>query len=336
MSDAVVRYGLISTAQIGLNAHVPGARESANSVIEAVSSRSEEKASKAAEEHGIPRWYGSYDEMLADPELDAVVNTLPNSMHCEWTVRAAEAGKHVLCEKPLAVTADEARQMIEAARANGVLLVEAFTHRWNPQMRRVREMIAGGAPGEVTSVEGALTFDVFSRPNWESNVRVSADLAGGSLMDAGCYPVYAARFVLGAEPVRAFGFARTKPGLGLRVDTTFSGLLEFPSGAVAYITSSLEQSRRNTLAVFGTDGRVSIPDVFDENGPVVVTTGEGERREELSGSGRFTVQFDDFSDCVLTGRVPEFPAEDGLRNTCALVALLESAAKGVAVEVEKA
>ena len=336
MSDGVVRYGLISTAQIGLNAHVPGARESANSVIEAVSSRSEAKAREAAAEHGIPRWYGSYDEMLADAELDAVVNTLPNSMHCEWTVKAAEAGKHVLCEKPLAVTVAEARRMIEAAAANGVLLVEAFTHRWNPQMRRVREMIAGGALGEVTSVEAALSFPLLASPreDWESNVRVKADLAGGSLMDAGCYPVYAVRFVLGAEPVRALAFARSKGDL--QVDSTFSGLLEFPSGAVGHVTSSIEQSRRNTLTAFGTDARVSIPDVFDEQGPIVVTTDEGERTEEMSGPGRFRVQFDDFSECVLTGRAPEFPAEDGLRNTCALVALVESADKGVAVEVEQA
>jgi len=335
MSDGVVRYGLISTAQIGLNAHVPGARESANSVIEAVSSRTEEKARQAAAEHGIPRWYGSYAEMLADAGLDAVVNTLPNSMHCEWTVKAAEAGKHVLCEKPLAVTVAEARRMIDAARRNGVLLVEAFTHRWNPQMRRVREMIAGGALGEVTGVESALTFPLLASPReeWESNVRVKADLAGGSLMDAGCYPVYAVRFVLGAEPVRVAAIARSRPGC--EVDSTFSGLLEFPSGAVGHVTSSIEQLWRNTLTAFGTSGRVSIPDMFDEKSPVVVTTDGGERTEELAGPGRFTVQFDDFSDCVLTGRAQEFPAEDGLRNTCALVALLASAREGAAVEVEQ-
>jgi len=336
MSGRVVRYGLISTAQIGLKAHVPGARESANSVIEAVSSRAEAKARDAAAEHSISRWYGSYEELLADADLDAVVNVLPNSMHCEWTVKAAEAGKHILCEKPLAVTVAEARQMIDAANANGVLLVEAFTHRWNPQMRRVREMIAGGALGEVTSVESALTFPLLSLPrkDWESNVRVKADLAGGSLMDAGCYPVYAVRFVLGAEPVRALAFAHSKGDL--QVDSTFSGLLEFPSGAVGHVTSSIEQVWRNTLTAFGESGRVSIPDVFDEKSPVVITTDEGERTEELTAPGRFTVQFDDFSECVLTGRTPEFPAEDGLRNTCALVALLASADKGVAVEVEQA
>ncbi|NQU97752.1 MAG: Gfo/Idh/MocA family oxidoreductase [Chloroflexi bacterium] len=330
MPGEIVRYGLISTAQIGLNAHVPAARESANSEIAAISSRDEAKARKAAAKHGIPRWYGTYEGLLADPDLDAVVNTLPNSMHCEWTIKAAEAGKHILCEKPLAVTMAEARRMIEAARANGVLLVEAFTHRWNPQMRRVREMITGGVLGEVTSLESVLTFPL---RDWKNDVRIKPELAGGSLMDAGCYPLYAVRFVMGAEPVRVTAIARSKGDRG--VDTTFSGLLEFPTGAVAHITSSLEQSRRCTLEVIGTDGQVSVLNMFNEDSPTVITTDDGRRTEEMSGPGRFRVQFDDFSECVLTGRAPEFPAEDGLRNTAALVALLTSASTGVVEEVEQ-
>ncbi|MEX0762984.1 MAG: Gfo/Idh/MocA family oxidoreductase [Dehalococcoidia bacterium] len=330
MPGDVVRYGIISTAQIALNRHVPAAAESANSEIVAVSSRSDEPAKQAAEKHGIPKWYGTYDELLADPDIDAVINPLPNSMHHEWTIKAAEAGKHILCEKPLAVTVQEAREMIDAARANNVVLVEAFTHRWNPHLRRARQLIAEGAIGKVTNLYSALTFNV-AEP--AGNVRFSKELAGGALMDAGCYAVYACRFAMSTEPVRAAGFAHDSGNWG--VDTTFSGLLEFPGGAVAYTGTSMEQPRRCDLIALGTEGRIEIPDMFDDSGPVIVTIGDDKKTEATPAPNRFTVQFDEFSECVLTGKAPEFPAEDGTRNTAALVALLTAAREGKVVDVEQ-
>ena len=330
MPDGVVRYGIISTAQIALNRHIPAARTSANSEITAISSRSDAPARQAAEEHGIPKWYGSYDELLADPDLDAVVNPLPNSMHAEWTIKAAEAGKHILCEKPLSVDVAEGRRMIDAADANNVVLVEAFTHRWNPHLRKARRLIADGAIGEVTGLDSALRFNV-EEP--EGNVRFSKELAGGSLMDAGCYAVYAVRFAMSAEPVRAVGFARDNGDWG--VDTTFSGLLEFPNGAVAHVGSSVEQERRCFLEVSGTDGRIDIPDMFDDNGPIVITRGDDTKTESTPAPNRFQVQFDEFSECVLTGKPPEFPADDGLRNMAAIEALLASARNGATAPVEQ-
>ena len=204
MQMDIVRYGIIGTAEIALNQHIPAARESANSEVLAISSRDQARARQAAEKHGIPRWYGSYDALLDDPDVDAVINCLPNSLHSEWTIRAAEAGKHVLCEKPLAITVDEARRMIDATNYNKVVLVEAFTHRWNLHLRRARELIADGVIGHVTGLTAALTFSV-AQP--DGNIRFSPELAGGSLLDAGCYAVYACRFVLGEEPRRAVGFA---------------------------------------------------------------------------------------------------------------------------------
>lgn len=331
MPDGIVRYGVISTAQIALNRHIPAARDSASSEITAISSRGEEKARQAAADHNIPKWYGTYDELLADPDLDAVINPLPNSMHCEWTIRAAEAGKHILCEKPLAVTVDECRRMIDAARANNVVLVEAFTHRWNPHLRTARRLIAEGAIGDVTGLDSALTFSI-AQP--EGNVRFSPELAGGSLLDAGCYAVYACRFVMGAEPVRATGFAFDAGGYG--VDTTFTGMLEFPGGAVARVGSSMEQPGRCNLGVVGSEGRLEIPNMFDDGGPLIVRIGGEERVEATPAPDRFTAQFDEFSECVLTGKAPEFPAEDGLRNTAALVALLTAARDGVVTDVEQA
>ena len=330
MPKDVVRYGIISTAQIALDRHMPAARESANSNIVAISSRDGAKARRVAEEHGIPRWYGSYDALIVDPDVDAVINPLPNSMHCEWSIKAAEAGKHILCEKPLAVTVDETRRMIDAASANNVVLVEAFTHRWNPHLRMARKLIAEGAIGQVTSLTSALTFPI-AEP--KGNVRFSPELAGGSLLDAGCYAVYACRFVLGEEPRRVAGFAYDRGGYG--VDTTFTGLVEFPNGAVAHIGSSMEQPRRCELVAIGSKGRIEIPNMFDDSGPIIIRVGDDKRIEATPAPDRFRVQLDEFSECVLTGKPPEFPPEDGLLNTAVLVALLAAAREGVVVDVEQ-
>ena len=261
MPGKVVRYGVLSTAWIARLRLIPAAKESANSELVAISSRIEEKARTTAAEHDIPVWYGSYDELLSDTNVDAVINPLPNSMHCEWTIKATEAGKHVLCEKPLAVTMDEARRMIAAAEANGVVLVEAFTHRWSPHLRTARRLIAEGEIGKITALHSALG----GRSEPRGNIRFSHELAGGSLMDLGSYAVYACRFVLGQEPVRVAGFAYDSGGYG--VDTSFSGLLEFPGGATAHVASSFEQHRRCELIAVGSEGRIEIPDMFDDSGP---------------------------------------------------------------------
>ena len=322
---SVVRYGLLSTAQIGINAHLPALRKSENSEVVSISSRGSAKAKAAAEEHDIDRWYGSYEEQLADPEMDAVINSLPNGMHCEWTIKAAAAGKHILCEKPLAVTAAECRRMIDAAEANGVLLVEAFTHRWSGHLRLARQRIAEGAIGKVATLDSCLCFTI-AEP--EGNVRFSPELVGGGMWDAGCYAVYACRYVLDAEPVTVHAVSHDSGGWG--VDTTFCGMMQFADGAIANCTASMEQPRRCTLSVDGSTGRIELPDMFDDEGPVLICYSDEREDEEVAtpSPGRFVVQLNEFSECVLTGKSPEFPAADGLRNTAALEALYRAAESG--------
>jgi predicted dehydrogenase len=333
MPQDVVRYGLLSTAQIGLNAHLPASYDSINSEIVSVSSRTAAKAEAAAEKHGIERWYGSYEEQLADPEMDAVINSLPNGMHCEWTIKAAEAGKHILCEKPLAVSAEECQRMIDAANANNVVLVEAFTHRWNPHMCKARQLIAEGAIGDVQTIDAALCFNI-AEP--EGNVRFSQELAGGALWDAGCYAVYATRFVMSAEPVQVVGMSHDSGGWG--IDTTFSGTMKFGNGAIANITTNMEQPYRCFITIDGSKGRIEIPGMFDDSGPIIIKTGDGRNGEKTQiiatpAPYRFVVQFDEFSECVLTGKKPEYPAEDGLRNTAVVEALYKSADSGRPVDL---
>ncbi|MBO69130.1 MAG: NAD-binding protein [Acidiferrobacteraceae bacterium] len=330
MSHGIVRYGLISTAKIGLNAHLPASRTSKNSEIVSISSRTASKAEAAAKEHGLARWYGSYEEQLADSYIDAVINSLPNSMHCEWTIKAAEAGKHILCEKPLAVSIKECQRMIDAADSNNVLLVEAFTHRWNPHLRKARELIANGVLGNIATIDAALCFN--AEP--ENNIRYSGELAGGALWDAGCYAVYAARFVLSEEPVRVRGIGHDSGGWD--VDTTFSGIIEFPSGAIANVTGSMDQPFRCQISIDGSKGRIEIPAMFDDSGPIIVKTSDNENKQEITtpAPNRFTAQLDEFSQCILTGKPPEFSAKDGLHNTAVIEALYTSAYSGQAVNIK--
>lgn len=338
ITNDIVRYGLISTAQIGLNAHLPASRKSKNSEIISISSREEAKAEEAASEHEIDRWYGTYEEQLADSDIDAVINPLPNNMHCDWTIKAAEAGKHILCEKPLAVSVEECQRMIDSATANNVLLVEAFTHRWNPHLRKARQLVTEGLLGKIATLDAALCYNV-AEPY--GKISFSHDLAGGSMWDAGCYAVYASRFVMSAEPMRVRAMSYDSGNWG--VDTTFSGIMEFANGAIANVTSSMEQPYRCEISINGSEGRIEIPDMFEDSGPIIVKKGDGlSGCEELAipinviatpAPYRFTVQFDEFSECVLTGKKPEFPAEDGLRNTAVIKALYHSAASGQAVDL---
>ena len=323
-----VRYGLISTAAIGFRVHLPAANASPGSELVAVSSRNLATARAAASKHGIPLAFGSYQELIDSDEVDAVIITLPNGMHHEWTVKAAGAGKHVLCEKPLCATMAEAREMKAAAEANGVVLIEAFTPRWNRQMHTVRRLIADGEIGRVIRLEAATSYTQTD----PDSVRLKRSLAGGSLMDAGCYGVYALRYAMGAEPVRAMAIQREQSG----IDMTINGLLAFENGAVGHVWSSLEGPRRVMLEVFGTGGVVTLDDAFSETGPVKVVRGqEAPEVMEMTSPNRYQVQLDEFSECVLTGKAPQFPPDDALRNMASIVALYESAEKGRAVAVER-
>ena len=328
MSNSV-RYGLISTANIGLKTHLPAARASRNSDLVAVSSRSLESAQTVAKEHGIPLAFGSYQEMIESDEIDAVINTLPNAMHHEWTIKAAKAGKHILCEKPLAATMAEAREMVEVAAESGVVLVEGFTPRWNKQLQMIRKLIKDGAIGEVIRIDTCLTF---TRDD-PTDIRFSKELAGGSMMDAGGYAVYAARFAMSAEPVLAAGFQRSQAGV--QVDTTFSGLLQFPCGAVANVWSSLEGPPQLPFKATGTRGTLFLEQSFDENVNLVVVRDGKEEVIELNSVNRFQVQLDEFSDCVLTGKTPDLPPQDGILNMAAILALYQSAQSESIVRVDK-
>ncbi len=323
----IVRYGVLGAASIARTEHLPAAQVSSNSRVVAIGSRDKRRAEQLAGEFGMTKAYGSYHEMLTDSELDAVINALPNSLHCEWSIKAAEAGKHVLCEKPFAVTVEEARRMIDAAAANGVLIMEAFTHRFTPALKRMRELLATDRIGTPLAARAVLTFTL---QDWQRDSRVQKDLAGGALLDAGCYCVSALRFVLNAEPIRACGWRRIR--MPNEVDSTFAGELQFPGGCTGSILTSQEAPVALTLEVVGTHGIIRTPDFFRSTELSIRTLRDTEEAR-FEPTNRFQIQIEHFSNCILGREQLAFPPEDALRNTAALVALKLAAERNAIIPI---
>lgn len=329
-------WGILGCASVARQVTIPGIRNSRNGTALAIASRSLAKAEEFGRKLGIERTYGSYEELLDDPDVTAVYIPLANSLHKEWTIRAAEKSKHVLCEKPLSVNAVEAEEMRKACRQSGVILMEVFAHRFHPQNLRVKELIDEGRIGRL------LHFSSFhaSGPPPAGDIRLSKDLAGGVLMDKGCYCLNIARFFFGSEPVSVYATAEfgEESGVDERVVVT----LEFPEGKVAHFESSFrlkEGSYTQGYDVFGTQGHIQVPQGFSQietyrRGTLVDTrfsVGDIavlEPKQETfvcEGVHIWQLQAEYFADRVLNGEEISFPAEDGLANMKAIDAIYRSA-----------
>jgi predicted dehydrogenase len=250
-----VKWGVIGVAKIATEKVIPAMQRGKVSEIAAIASRDPSKARTAAEKLGIPRSYGSYEELLADPEIEAIYNPLPNQLHVPWSIKAAEAGKHVLCEKPLSLTVAEAKSLLAAQERTGVIIAEGFMVRGHPQWLRVRELIAAGRIGDLRSIQG-----VFSYFNTNpANIRNVPEHGGGSLMDIGCYPIHTSRWMFGEEPVRVMGLLEQDPEW--KVDRLTSAMLEFPSGQ-AIFSCSMQLVYHQRMQLLGTRGRIEMRDAL--------------------------------------------------------------------------
>ncbi|KAA9008404.1 Gfo/Idh/MocA family oxidoreductase [Paenibacillus spiritus] len=327
-----LRWGILGCAQIATNAVMPAIQASSSGTLAAIASRRLEKSREVAGQFGIGRAYGSYEELLADPEVDAVYIPLPNHLHREWVIRAAEAGKHVLCEKPLALTAAEAGEMVEACRKAGVHLAEAFMYRHHPRMKQVRELIADGAIGEIRGFRGAFTYNDAEDTG---NIRFRAEWGGGSIYDVGCYPMSAARFLLGAEPEAVTAHARFSPEHG-GVDMMTSGLVEFPGGVSLIFDCGMWASNRQELEILGTTGRLYLPMPFNarEEDADFEWIRDGADRETVRGIGAnpYVRQADDFA-AAAGGAAPIVSPGDPAANMALLEACLKSARERRRVEL---
>ncbi len=334
MPDSKVRWGIVSTANIGLEKVIPGIMKSAHSKVVAIASRDMAKARETAETLGIPRAFASYEKMLADPDIDAVYNPLPNHLHVELTLAAAKAGKHVLCEKPIALDAAQAASLREVPA--GILVAEAFMVRYHPQWRRAREIAASGALGEVRAVRS-----IFSYFNVDPhNVRNMADIGGGGVLDIGCYPVTAGRFFFAAEPRRVVALIQRDATFG--TDRQAAVIADFGDGRMLDFLISTQLVGTQRLEVIGTKGRIEIPIPFNAppDSPTALLVDHGEsldgnlaRREIMPACDQYAEQAEAFALAVLGGRKLDWGVEDAIASMKVLDAIFASEKSGGWAEV---
>jgi predicted dehydrogenase len=324
MSDKV-RWGVLGVARIAVEKVIPAMQPGPSSEIVAIASRDLEKARRAAAALGIPKAYGSYEELLADPEIEAVYNPLPNHLHLSWSVRAAEAGKHVLVEKPVSLNVAECRSLMEARDRTGVKMGEAFMVRTHPQWIRAREVVSSGEIGSLRAVMTAFSF--YGRD--PANIRNILEYGGGGLPDLGCYAVQAARYFFGTEPKRVVSLIERDPEL--RIDSLASVLLDFPSGQSLF-TCSMQMAPYQRVQIVGARGRIEIEIPFnappDRPTRIFVDAGAGLRTEQFPICDQYAIQGELFSKAVRgEGDVPT-PLEDSIRNMAVLDAVFQSEREG--------
>ena len=330
MNHKKVKWGVLSTAKIGVTKVIPGMQLGECSEIVAIASRDGKKAEEVARKLRIPKAYWSYEELLADPEIEAIYNPLPNHLHVPWSIKAAEAGKHVLCEKPIALNVAEAKALLAARDRTGVKIGEAFMVRTHPQWLRTRDLIRSGRIGELRSIIGS--FSYFNRD--AANIRNVLDWGGGAMFDIGCYPINTSRFIFGEEPSRVISLVERDPEF--QVDRLSSVILDFPAGQSIF-TCSTQLVPYQRMQFLGTKGRIEIEIAFNapndrpcrlfiDDGRDVL--GGGIATETIPTCDQYTIQGDAFSRAVRgDGEVP-VPIEDAVRNMAVIEAVFRSAETG--------
>jgi predicted dehydrogenase len=325
-----VRWGVLSTADIGLKKVLPGMQKGQFTTIAAIASRDLAKAQQAAATLGIPTAYGSYEELLADPNIDAVYIPLPNQLHVPWTIKAAEAGKHVLCEKPLSLTVAEAKTLLAVRARTGVKIGEAFMIRTHPQWLRLRELLSQGRIGELRSIVGSFTY-FLTDPD---NIRNKVEYGGGALMDIGCYLIHASRLAFAQEPSRVIGCIDRDPAM--HIDRLTSAILDFPGGH-AVLMCSTQLVPYQPIQFLGTRGRIEIQIPY--NAPydrptriLIDTEGDlsdtGHVTETFPLCDQYALQGDAFSKAILEDTEVPVPLEEAIRNMAVIEAVFRSAETG--------
>jgi predicted dehydrogenase len=326
-----VKWGVLGTAGIATRRVIPAMLKCELAEIQAIASRSLAKAKSAATSFSIPKAYGSYEELLADREIEVIYNPLPNHLHAEWTLEAARNGKHVLCEKPISLNVAEARKLLKAADEFGVKIGEAFMVRTHPQWLRTRDLIQSGRIGKLHSAAGL--FSYFNRN--PEDVRNVAEYGGGALLDIGCYPIKTTRFIFGEEPVRVIGCIERDPSF--RIDRLISAMLEYPSGQCIF-SASTQLVNYQRMQFFGTEGRIEVEIPFnaptDKPTRVIIDNGKDLYAnasaviETVPICNQYTIQGDLFSKAVReNSEVPNSP-EDAICNMAVIDALFRSAESG--------
>ena len=321
-----VCWGILSTANIGTEKVIPAMQRAEFCDIVAIASRNLDKAKAAADRLGIPQAYGSYEELLTDAGIDAVYNPLPNHLHVPWSIRALEAGKHVLCEKPIGLTSAEGQQLVDAGKQHPQLkLMEAFMYRHHPQWQRARQIVRVGGVGTLRTIQSAFAY--FNDD--PQNIRNMADIGGGGLMDIGCYPISLSRFIFDDQPQRVFGSADFDPQF--KTDRQASAVLEFAAGTSTF-TCSTQLTSYQRVNIFGDTGRVEIEIPFNAppDRPCRMWHQSGDDVEEITFDicDQYGIQGDLFSRAILDDTAVPTPIEDAVANMQVIEAIFRSAESG--------
>ncbi len=327
MSERLLNWGLLSTAKIN-RAVIPPLKSSRRNRLVAVASRKLETARAYAQQWEIERAFGSYEELLADPEIDVVYNSLPNHLHAEWSIKALRAGKNVLCEKPLALSTAEVDAMAAAAKESAKVLTEAFMYRHHPLTLMAKKIVDDGRLGDVRLIRGAFTFKLTR----QGDPRLKKDMGGGSIWDVGCSPISYTRLSMGSEPVECFGWQVTGAG---SVDMLFAGQMKFAGDVLAQFDSSFVVPFRTIMEIVGTDAVLTVPTPFKPKptDALLLSRDDQVERIEVRGGELYTGEVEDMADAVLHGMPPRVSLADSRGNVASIVALIESAETGNVVHL---
>ena len=337
MSDSI-QWGVLGCATIARVCVIPAIQASHNGTVAAIASRSPSKAKELSHLHDIPKVYAEYAALLDDPDIDAVYIPLPNHLHCRWTIKALDAGKHVLCEKPLARNAAEAGKMAVAAARTGKQLMEGFMYRFHSRSRRIKQMIDTNAIGTPLLVRSAFCYRM-KQSDWDSpkNARLNPDMGGGALLDVGCYSVSVARWMLGTEPVRVQAQAVFHPN---DVDIHLVGSLRFPGNRLATLEASFISALQQTYTVIGSEGAIETPHnafiPWDREAIFVLREKEQEQGRAITTSGedQYRKMVEHFADAVLNLTQLAYPPGESVCNMRVLDALAQAARTSKAVDIQ--
>jgi D-xylose 1-dehydrogenase (NADP+, D-xylono-1,5-lactone-forming) len=319
MADSILRWGLLSTARINRDL-IPPLQASKRNKLAAVASRNQQLADAYARERDIPHAYGSYEAMLEDPQIDVIYNSLPNHLHAEWSIKAMRAGKHVLCEKPMALTLAEMDEMITVAKETGCVLAEAFMYRHHPQTLKVKEIVDGGALGLIRLIRGAFTFML----SGERDIRLLPEMGGGSIWDVGCYPISYTRLLAGAEPLEVFGWQVQGPS---GIDETFTGEMRFVGDLLAQFDCGFKSQLRWGMEIVGSEGTLHVPSPFKPgyNEKLYLSRDDQTETIVVPGQELYIGEVEDMADAILLGKASHVSLRDSRGNAATILALLESA-----------
>ena len=314
-----LRWGLLSTARINRSVISP-IRVSKKSELLAVASRSQERASQYAANWEIPRYYSNYEDLLADPEIDVIYNSLPNALHAEWSIKAMKMGKHVLCEKPLTTNVNDADAVIEAANKTGRIISEAFMYRHHPQTLLVKQMIDNGEIGNLQMIWGSFCFYLTR----QADIRFDPALGGGSVWDVGCYPTSYARYLTGKEPVEVFGHLVSGP---TGIDLLCAGQLLFPDRVISQFECSFISPYKVGMEITGDKGRITIPDPYKpgKRTKIILQHDGKEQKIYVKGPELYQGEIEDIENAILLGIPPRISLEDSRGSIATMEALYQSA-----------